>query len=87
MPDPFANNQPGLDSPANHAAAVTPNDGADLATAARALYVGTGGNVEVVTVGGETVVFTAVPTGFVLPVRVARVKAASTTANNIVALW
>ena len=87
MADPFASNQPGLDSPANHAAAVTPNDGADLAYATRALYVGTTGDLEVITVGGETVVFTAVPGGTFVPVRAARVKAANTTASNIVALW
>lgn len=78
---------PGLSSPAAYAAAVTPSDTVDLTSEARALFVGTGGNVRVLTVGGDTVTFNAVPAGTTLPVRVKRVYATSTTASNIVALW
>lgn len=78
----------GLDAPAMHAAAVTPSDSTDLASATRGLYVGTGGDVKVNTSGGETgIVFTAVPGGTVLPIRVTRVLSTGTTASNIVALW
>jgi len=76
-----------LDSPAKNAAAVTPNDSADLANVAVALFVGGAGDVSVDTVGGqESVVFT-LPAGSVLPVRVKRVNNTGTTATNIVALW
>ena len=85
--DRFASYATGLDSPAGDAASVTPNDGADLATASRALYIGGTGNVAVVTVGGDTVTFANVPSAAILPVRVARVLATGTTATNIVALW
>lgn len=77
----------GLDAPAYVAYSVTPNDSTDLPNGdARALYIGSSGDVEVITSGATTVVFKNVPTGFVLPVRVSRVKAANTTATFIVAL-
>ena len=87
MPDNFANMRSGLSDVASHAAAVTPDDAVDLTTPARGLYIGGAGNVEVVTVGCETVIFTAVPEGTVLPIRCTRVRAAGTTATGIIALW
>lgn len=75
----------GLSSPGQHAAVVTPNDSADLATFARALIIGVAGNVKVDTVGGETVMIPAV--AGVLPVRVRRVYSTDTTASGIVAIW
>jgi len=77
----------GLESPCVHAAAVTPSDANDLTVTTRALFVGGAGNVEVIMAGGETVVFTGVVAGSILPIRVSRVKAGSTTATNIMALW
>lgn len=87
MADPFDDYSTSLDAPARNAAAVTPNDSTDLATSARGLYVGGAGNVVLVTVGGDEVTFTGVTAGSILPVRTARVKATSTTATSIVALW
>lgn len=72
--------------PAEHAASVTPNDSADLATPARALIIGTGGALKVDMVGGETVTMAAVPAG-VLAISVKRVHATGTDASNITALW
>jgi hypothetical protein len=51
------------------------------------LYVGGLGNVELVTAGGDEIVFPGVSAGSFLPVQVTKVKAASTTATNIIALW
>ena len=70
---------------------VTPSDstnvtGADANNPA-ALYVGTGGDVEVITLNGDTVVFHNVPTGTFMPIQVTRVKATNTTATDIVALF
>lgn len=87
MADIFQHHGSGLDSPAQNAAAVTPSDGADLATASRGLYVGGAGDVSIVTVGGATVTFAAVPGGTILPVRAARVRATGTTATNLIAMW
>ena len=86
MPDIFEDRSSGLESPAYHATDVTPSDATDLATDARALYVGTGGDVRVITSGGSTVTFRNVPIG-VLPVRIRRVYAVGTTATDLVAVW
>ena len=87
MADNFATNISGLDSPALHALAVTPSDSTALATDARSLYIGTGGNVTLVTSGGDAVAFPNVPSGSILPVRTNQVRATGTTASNIVAIW
>jgi hypothetical protein len=77
----------GLGQPAVHAAAVTPSDSVDLNYTTRAIFVGGAGNVEVIMKGGETVVFSGVTAGTLLPIRVERVKAGSTSATLILALW
>ena len=59
----------------------------DLAQVARALYVGTAGDLNVDLVDGSTVVFPSVLGGAILPVRVKRVRSSSTTASNSVALY
>lgn len=87
MADPFALSSAGLGSPAEHAAAITPNDAADLPTVARAIYIGGAGNVKADVVGGETVTFTGLAAGSVLSMRIKRVHAIGTTATNLVALW
>jgi hypothetical protein len=88
MPDPFASHADGLGSPASNAAAVTPNDGADLANFSRSLFIGGAGNVTVDLVGGGTnVQFASVAAGTILPIRAKRVYATGTTATAIVALW
>ena len=87
MTDKFESHSGGLTAPVSHAVAVTPNDGADLAITARALYVGTAGDLKVTLKGDSLpVVLAAVPAGW-HPVRAARVWATGTTAANIVAGW
>jgi hypothetical protein len=76
------------------AAAVTPSNtvdipfvgGGDIAWPC-VLYIGTGGNIRVLTAGGDDVLFSNVLGGTFLPVQVNRVFATNTTASNIVALW
>jgi hypothetical protein len=69
------------------AAAITPSDTVNLTVPTAAIYVGGGGAVSVVMrAGGNTVVFSAVPVGFTLPISVTRVNATGTTATNLVAL-
>lgn len=86
MPDIFEDRSSGLESPGYQAVAVTPNDGTDLTTTSRALYVGTSGDLQLTLAGGNTVLLRNVPTGM-LPLRVARVLASGTTATDIVAVW
>ena len=51
------------------------------------LYVGTGGNLRVLTVSGDDILFTNIQDGMFLPIQVLRVFSTNTTALNIVALW
>lgn len=76
----------GLSNPAEHVEAVTPHNTNELTYVTRALWIGTGGDITVVTKNDETVQFTNVPDGTLLPVRVKQVKATGTDADDIVAL-
>ena len=75
---------------ANSAVAVTPsattvydqNGGGQL----DALYIGGAGNVYVVDSHGNTVLFSGVPAGTILPLQCKQVLATSTTATLIVGL-
>jgi hypothetical protein len=51
------------------------------------LYIGTPGNVRVLTVGGDDVIFTGVYAGQFFPVQVLQVFDTGTTAGEIIALW
>lgn len=84
--DEFRRMGSGVDGPASNAAAVTPNDSADLTIATRALWVGVAGDVTVDLIGGQTAVTFKNVQGL-LPVRVTRVDDTGTTATDIVALW
>lgn len=53
---------------------------------ASVLYVGTGGDVEVETFGGDVVTFKNVNSGQFLPVQAMRIKT-GTVATDIIALW
>ncbi len=75
-----------IDAPCIHAEAVTPSDSVDLTYVCRALFIGGAGNLCVITSGGDTVLFTGVVAGTILPLRASRVKLTTTTATNIVAL-
>lgn len=66
-----------------YAEAITKSDTATNAFSY--IYVGTTGNVAVVTEDGQTVTFTAVPAGQYIWVRTQKVMAA-TTASNMVGL-
>jgi len=73
---------PGVD-----AVAVIPSDTTLLTQIARAFYVGGAGNISILTPGGATVSFVAVPAGVILPVMAQRVNNTGTTATNIVAIF
>ncbi|MEL6584463.1 MAG: hypothetical protein AAFQ36_11575 [Pseudomonadota bacterium] len=85
MADLFSKHASALDSPAHHAAVVTPDDGVDLPISARAIYIGSAGDITVTMTGGDTVTFKAA-SGW-LPVRAARIHATATTAGDIIAVW
>ena len=51
------------------------------------LYVGTGGDLRVLTSSGADLTFVGIPDGSFLPVQVKRVFSTGTDATNIIALW
>jgi hypothetical protein len=80
---------PGSGGLASHAAIVSYDDANDLAHVTQALLWAGAGAVKVTTQGGETLVLPSMGAGTILPLRVTRVWAASTTvgAGNLIALW
>ncbi len=72
---------------AEYAEAVTPDDATYLTQITRGLWVGGGGNVNVEMSNGDVVLFSGVGAGSLLPLRVRRVLATTTTATLIVALY
>ncbi len=81
--DRFINNTGNLSDPGWDAVAIT-GSGTALAYTARALYVGGLGDVEVVTTAGNTVKFTSVPAGTILPIRCTKLTT-NTTATGVIA--
>jgi hypothetical protein len=88
--DPWQFSTTGLDSPAvNAASAVGTAVGTaaiTLSPASRGLYVGGAGNIVATMYGGNTVTFSSVPAGTILPIRVATIGTA-TTATQIISLF
>jgi len=78
---------------ANRAAKVSPSDTNNISESTEApksgvvLYIGTGGDLTVLTVGGDEETFYNIPDGTFFPVQVVRVLNSGTTADNIIALW
>lgn len=87
MTDRFASYQPGLNSPADHAFAIAPADGADLPQVPRAIYVGAAGSLSGVMLSGEAISFSTLQAGMIYPLRLARVQATGTTATGLVGLY
>ncbi|MEM9969497.1 MAG: hypothetical protein AAF762_00140 [Pseudomonadota bacterium] len=86
MPDAFDGHAVGLTSPAQRAEAITPDNGSDLTTVTRALFVGQSGNVRVRTAEGDVITFANMQGGVFYPIRVAQVFATGTTASDLVGL-
>lgn len=73
--------------PATRLTAVTPSDSTDL-SGARAVYVGTAGDLAVRAKGDDSAVtLPNVPAGAIIPVQIDRVMSTGTTASDIVALF
>lgn len=87
MPDRFANTQPSLSSPASGGFPVTPSDAADLPQTSRAIFIGSAGAIAVRMLSGETITFSGLTAGTLLPIRVTQVLSAGTTAGAILALY
>jgi hypothetical protein len=78
---------PDTKDPAQDGFSITPNDTATFTNNTRGIYIGVGGDVSVKMVGGENILFKAVPQGVVLPVRAQQVFNFGTAASNLVGLY
>lgn len=88
MADTFENFSSSLESPADNAASLTPNDSTDLSTVARGVYIGGAGDITVDFVGdGTNITITGLSAGVIYPFRVQRLYSTGTTATDIVGLW
>lgn len=77
----------GRGDPVGNMAAVTPDDNTDLGFYTRAVFVGTGGNLKIITKHGQTILLKNCASGSWHPIRASRILATGTTANDIVASW
>lgn len=74
------------DESANDAVVIIASDSTKFIPPLRGIYVGVAGNIQVITAGGTTVLFSNVPAGFILPVEVQAVMATNTTATTMIGL-
>ena len=83
--NPFASSPAASNLPAVQMLAITTSDIADQPFVLRAIYIGVGGDVELVDTAGNTTIHKGAPQGSYLgPFSVARVKAAGTSATNLI---
>lgn len=77
----------GLSGPAKDLAAITPNDGADLANPVRAIYVGDAGatgSLKIDTLAGTTITLTGLVAGIMHPIGALKVYATGTDCTGLV---
>ena len=84
--DNFSRQKTLTNDPFTNAVLVSPNDEEDLEAVTRAVYVGGTGNMKVTMQDSGTVLFTGIPAGTVLPIRVKRIWSTTTNATTIIAL-
>lgn len=77
---------PTMTAPAQDAFEITPSDTVNFTGAARALYIGVGGTLSLITPAGTSVTFTDVPQGTILPVTCIRINATGLSADSLVGL-
>lgn len=87
MPNSFEAGPSQMQWPAASAIAVTPSDSADLSVFTRGIYVGTGGDLVVTTVNGQTVTFKNLAGGMVHPICAKRIWSTNTTATDILGVY
>lgn len=88
MADKFSHFYSSFEGPAVDGFTITPSDSTVFSQPSRAIYVGTAGNISAQLNGANTILlFTNVPAGTILPIRVNMVLATNTTANGMIGLF
>jgi len=85
MVDTFDSHSVSITAPPSNAASATPSDTSDLPFVSRAVYVGTSGDLRVLTQGGQDVTYKGISGTKIL--RVERIFATGTTASDIIYEW
>ena len=87
--DSYSEMTPGLESPPENVALITPHDTNELSYATRGISFGTAGDLKVVTLGGQTVTIPdgALAAGVIEALRVVQVYSTGTAASDIVGYW
>lgn len=75
------------DTSAVDVVAITTDDSALYNPPLRGIYVGVTGDIQIESPVGNTVLFSSVPAGYILPVYCSIVYATNTTADNLVGLY
>lgn len=87
MADRFESHGDSPSQPARDAFAITPHASNEIDPLPKAIYVGTGGNITLRAAGSSAdVVLKNVASGQILDIRARFIRAASTTASDIVGL-
>ena len=74
-------------APARNCFAIAVSDLADLPSVTKAIYVGSGGDIAVKTIGNDAdVIFRNVPGGSILDIMASAVRQSGTTASDLVGL-
>lgn len=85
--DPYRLSADSPISPAQKCFEITPADGANLASATKAIYVGTGGDIVLTPLDDtQPIAFRNLADGSILDVRAKTVEATGTTASDLVGL-
>ncbi len=73
--------------PGEKAFEIIPSNSANLTQDTRGLYVGIIGDVHVVTVGGDDVIFVDMAAGVIHPLRIRQVVASGTNAGELIGIY
>jgi len=66
---------------------ITPNDNADLTNNTIAIFVGSGGNLKIDTINGDTITMTNIAVGVWHPIKVKKVYAIGTTVTSVLGAY
>lgn len=84
----FAQGKFDVSAPGRRAAVITPHDSNEIPEVPRAIYVGTGGQITMRGIDGSAdTVWKNVPAGSLIPFRPQYVRAAGTTAADLLAIY
>jgi len=79
--DNFSNHSTGLIGSFRHNFSITPHDVNELSNVTRGIYVGSGGDIKLTTIGGDTVTYSNAQSGSTIPVQAKIVFSTGTTAT------